>query len=176
MSTLNCTVVPGHVFVPDSQQRVYFTYARLNDLGEPIVTILMDGTIETEDLTADTADMLPIIGFTVDAEVSDKIEVDVQVQNANAVTNSNQFLVRCWLSDTATGAETATTPANDLTVEVGTLLEEVTADEHMLVLTNAAGLITLKVDHTGGTTHTWYLLACVGNGKIYASGKITITV
>jgi len=175
MTTLNCTVLSGHTFVPDSQARIRITSTRLNELGLPTVTANLAGLIAAADLA--TALAAKIIGadISVAAEVSDAIDVTVQIQNAVGSDITGRHSFRCWLSDSEYGGETGTAPATGLSVTTGTQIKSVTANKQLIVETDASGTAVINVDNATGSTHSWYLMVELQN-IVTASTVITITI
>lgn len=175
MTTVAATVTPGQTFTEDANNRVLVTKDRLNNLGQPTVNVPLDGQVAAADLAAAVADMIPNIGLTVGAEASDAIEVTLQVKDAGGSSLSANYLIRVWLGDASMGGLTATAPNTDLTVTTGTELEEITSKKQINLITDANGTAVVKVDNAAGATDTWYLMAEL-DGKVFASGAITITV
>ena len=176
MSLVTTTVTAGYTFVKDAQNRILILMDRLNSLGLPTVIVDMADAIATADLTTALANFIGYPTFSVAAESSDAISVTIQMKNAKAENLASVQALRVWLSDTSKGGETATTPSTGFTVTTGTQLKEVTASEHLMVLTNASGVAVVKADQTGGATHTWYVCAAGNDGVVYASSALAITI
>ena len=129
-----------------------------------------DGAVSAAKLADAVADLIPQIDISVGAEGGNEIVVDIQVQDCQANSNANQFLLHAWLSDTQGGAETASTPSAGCTWGTGTVLEAITANERWTVITDATGAAQVTVGESG--VDTWYLHVEI-DGRIYISDAIT---
>ena len=176
MSLVTCTVSAGYTFVKDAQNRILMLADRLNSLGKPTVTADLVDSVAGADLSNAMANNIAYPSFTVGAESSDTIAVTIQMLNIKAQNLANVQCLRVWLSDSSKGGETATSPNTSFTVTTGTQLKEITAKEHLMVLTNASGVAVVLVNNTSGSTHTWYVCVQALDGTVYASGAVTITI
>ena len=176
MSLVTASVSVGYTFVSDVLGRILILKDRLNSLGTPTVVVDLADAVATGDLTSALSNLIAKPTFTVGAESSDAIEVTIQMKNTKSESVAQTQKLRVWLADTPKAGETATTPSGDLTVTTGTELKEVTSKEQLIALTNSSGVAVIKVDQSGGATHTWYLNAVGADGIVYASGAITITI
>ena len=120
------------------------------------------------------ADALPKMTLAVAAEDSNNIDVTIQLKDIQDNNLAEARLIKAWLSDTATGGETATAPDTDFSVQTGTLLKEVTINKHLEVLASASGVAVLRVSDTGSPT--FYLRAAIDGGKVYTSDAITFAI
>lgn len=175
MSDVNGVVVPGYQFAADAQKRFRVTKTRLNLLGSPTVVVPLADAVDLEDITGDLAALIRGVDIDVGTEASDKIDVTLQAQDARGVDLEEYTLLLCWLSDAAYGAATGTVPNTDATITTGVEIQEVVSKKQFLVLTDATGKAVMRVDNTGGSTHTWYLNVVIG-GRVYVSDAITITI
>lgn len=121
---------------------------------------------------ADLAASLPTVELTVDAESGDDIEVTVQVKDAAGGDLATRALVRVWVGDATYGGEAAAAPDGGLNVQTGTLIETITADKQLVVLTDAGGTAVVRITQSGDKT--FYLMAEL-DGLVKASGAIAFT-
>jgi hypothetical protein len=127
-----------------------------------VENITVDGVISNPDV--------PILSISVATESSNHIAVTIQLDENDGTNIAELFLAHVWLSDTAGGAETGTTPDGDFTATTGTLLEEITADERQLVISDANGTIVMDVEDDDAD-NDWYLVVEF-DGKIFVSDVI----
>jgi hypothetical protein len=85
------------------------------------------------------------------AEVTQSVtlrgDLSIQVKDLEGVAVAAPTLVRVWYSTTAGGAPSATD--NTVAVATGTIIQAVTANAHLLVLTDANGVAVLRVTLSG---------------------------
>lgn len=111
------------------------------------------------------------IEFTVNAQVGDVIDVDIQV-NKNGAAVDEEYALGIWLSD-ALPPDMNATPPNGGTDSFGggVILHEFITDIYFLILADDTGAFTLQITDTG--TPTFYLNVIVPDGTIESSGAIT---
>jgi hypothetical protein len=131
-----------------------------------------DGAVTAAKLSSVLQDLLPTCTIQVGGEVSDNIDVTVQLQDANGNNLAQECVVRLWVGDSAGGGECATAPSGGLSVPTGTLLNTLTADKHLNVISDANGTIVLRLADTG--TPTYYVMAEF-DGRITASSAVTFS-
>lgn len=117
--------------------------------------ILHNTYIPASALSDDLADLLNYPEFTIAAEVSNYIDVTIQVKNAKGDNVAGVRVLELWLSDTNSGWETATTPDTSVGVQTGVPMDVPTAGERLRVMTNASGVATIRITNT--TAQTWYM-------------------
>lgn len=88
-------------------------------------------------------------------------DATIAVKTGDGDSITEAALVRVWFGTTDNGAPSATN--NTVAVTTGTIIQEVLADAHLLVATDADGAIALNV--TINTDGTRYLMAEIG-GKV----------
>jgi hypothetical protein len=128
------------------------------------------GAVAAGDLSDAVQDAIPDVDISVGAEASDAIAVTVQVRDGAGNNRSGLFLLRCWLSDTAGGGETSTSPSGGTAVTTGTLLKAHTADRHLVAITDSAGVAVLTLMEAGAATWT---VNAEFDGVVYSSGAVT---
>lgn len=90
----------------------------------------------------------PIAGlvWTASAEASDIRRLSGQIVDRHQRPEGGRWVVDLWLADAEGGAPSA---AVDVAVVTGTLLHTFTADGHLRLLSDAAGLVEIDVEITG---------------------------
>ena len=151
----------------------------------PLATILTaDGSYDYNDIThytgravhnvchgisaADLQDRTPYLTVTAGAEAGDKIQVTIQAKDAGGNNLAQRMLARVWAAATEYAAPDAT--GNTVSIDTGTPIQEVTADAHHLVLSDAGGTIVYGLTVSGAATR--YVMAEI-DGRVYSSGAIT---
>ena len=115
---------------------------------------------------------IPTIEFTVGGEVSDVINVALQVVDSGGIALAQQLSFLAWLSDTAGAAVTASAPSVGTAIGTdGVIIVEHTAETLMELLTDADGVLDLDIEEAG--VDTWYLNVRLPGGSIVSSGAIT---
>ena len=141
---------------------------------------------------------VPNLLLTVGAEANGTISVTVQVRDAANANIAEFYAIHAWLSDSQYGGETGSTPG-ETSWSTGSVLEEITAGERWVVLTDTNGTAVLAVTYPAPTTTAaptttgagttaaptttvaatttqatvWYLNAEI-HGEIFVSGSITL--
>ena len=118
---------------------------------------------------ADAASWLPTLLLSAGAESGDNIDVTVQVKDALGQNLAIRGLVRMWVGDAAFGGEAAAAPDGGMSVPTGTLMQTITANKQIVVLTDATGKAVLRLTQSG--SKTFYLMAEL-DGRAYASGAL----
>jgi hypothetical protein len=131
---------------------------------------IADSTVSAAKLSAALQDLVPHCSIQVGQEVSDHIDVTVQLEDAAGNNLAHQSVLRLWLGDTTKGGECSSAPSGGMAVQTGTLLSTVTAAKHVLVISDGNGTVVLRVTDSGTPT---YHLMVEFDGKIYASSAIT---
>ena len=131
-----------------------------------------DAIVSAAKLSATLQDQIPTCTIQVGNEASDAIDVTVQLKDAAGNNLAEKNLARLWVGDSAKGGACATAPSGGLSVQTGTLLNTMTADKHLNVISDGNGAIVLRITDTG--TPTYYLMAEF-DGKIVASPAITFS-
>lgn len=102
-----------------------------------------ESSISSDDLDAALRAAIPSCSLQVGGEVSDNIDVTVQVNDAAGAPLAAVTLLRLWVGDADFGGECQTAPSGGISVQTGTLLTTVTANKHLLLLTGANGAAVL---------------------------------
>jgi hypothetical protein len=112
-------------------------------------------------------------GFTVNAESSDTITVNVQLKDLLDADVAAVTVVRMYLSDSSDGVGlTATAPSGGVAAGTdGTILTEDVTDKMFTVISESDGDIDLVLTEVG--VATWYLVAILATGRIAVSAAIT---
>jgi len=142
----------------------------INASGE--ATAIAAGTVEAADLNSTLKAAIPKLTMSVGSQQSGTISVTVQVQDAAGVNLAERFVVRVWLSDSPYGAESSSGPDNGMDPTTGTLLKELTADKHQLVITDTSGQAVITIGHSSSAT--FYLNGEL-DGRIYVSEAVTFS-
>ena len=110
--------------------------------------------------------------FTVNAEVTNNITVDVQIQKDGANV-TEEYSLFFWLSDLAKDTEASAAPNGGVTVgdSNGFTLKEFTTNITWQVITSSSGAIDFVIGDTG--TPTFYLNVILPDGTIATSDAIT---
>jgi len=144
--------------------------ARTN-LGVPPSTRLISagtGLANGGDLSADRTlalsaqaqkDLGSAPGVNAAAEVANARTVTIQLKEYAANLTSEARLVRVWIGDAANGAECAAAPDGGVVFGSGTVIQTITAGKHWMVMSTAAGVITLTL--TESTAKTFYVMAAM---------------
>ncbi len=98
-------------------------------------------------------------------------EVGNTVETTLAVPTGTYSLLDCWLADAPGGGLTSLAP-DDVTVNVGTILETVVAGKRWLILTSTAGVADLTVSYVG--TRNWHW-AVSRHARVYYSDRLYFT-
>ncbi len=112
-------------------------------------------------------DALPKLYVSAGSEVADKITVAILARDAGNNNLTERVLARVWIATTDYGAPDAT--GNTVAVEVGTQIQEVLANAHYLIESNASGSVGVGITISGAATR--YVMAEI-DGKVYSSGAI----
>jgi len=128
------------------------------------------GSVDVGDLSVALQDAIPDVTIAVGTGAANAIAVTVQVRDAADNNRAGLFLLRCWLSDTAGGGETTTSPSGGTAVTTGTLVTAHTADRHLVAVTDATGLAVLTLTEAGA--RTWFVNAEF-DGVVYSSVAVT---
>lgn len=92
------------------------------------------------------------INFTQEPDGEDEILLNFQVSNAANEPVSGRFPLKVWFTaSAATLAETGTTYSGNVTAEEGTIVKVVTAKKNLECVTDANGLLQIKIVDTGNT-------------------------
>ncbi len=134
--------------------------------------ILFGTNIPAEALADEIADLLNYVTFSVGAEAANAIDVTIQVKNAKGDNVEAVRVLELWLSDSAGGWETATTPDTSVAVQAGVAMDVPTANERLRVMTNASGVAVIRITHSAA--HTWFMGAKLQDIVTY-SGAIAFT-
>lgn len=166
MGNINCTVTAGKVFTEDADGKVQVTPDGLNLLGVPTVTVNLD------------AAMVPSATLTTSGETANVRTVTVQLTDAASTNQAVRFIFRAWLSRSqyAFTAAGDAVPNGTVSWTTGTAKELVIASyyvakQHWEVMTTAAGLAVLSVEHTATDATGWYLHVEL-DGRLYVSGQL----
>lgn len=110
--------------------------------------------------------------FTPAAEVGNMIDVAVQLKDADAVNLAVRTGLYGYLSDNADGS-TLTGTAADGGIAAGAagIVDQQTAGKSFYAVTNAAGLVNIRITHS--LAKTYYGVLVLPNGKLAVSGAIT---
>ena len=113
------------------------------------------------------------LDITIGTESGNTIDVDIQVQDLSGNNLSVVYGFTMWLSDSTSGALTATAPDTDFSLNDGFELVSYVTDKMKEVITDDSGVISLSIEHTAAKT--WYLCLKMPNGTIRVSDAITFT-
>ena len=90
----------------------------------------------------------------IGAQAGEEIAVTLSLTDANGNAMAKQWLGEVWLSDTALGDLTATTPSGGITVSTGTQLgNDLTADKHLKAISDTAGQIVVTITHVSAQAY-----------------------
>jgi len=96
-------------------------------------------------------------GVTAAAEAANARTVTIQLKEFAADLTSEARLVRVWIGDLDLGAECAAAPDGGVVFGSGTIVQTITAGKQWMVMSTAAGVITLTL--TESTAKTFYVMA-----------------
>ncbi len=112
--------------------------------------------------------------LTVAAQASTHRDTTVQLKDAAGTALAEKALVRVWISDAAAGALTAAVPAGHVSFTTGTTIITVTTDKAYDVVSDATGVIVVRLtDATGSINTTWYVNVAFGSHVVSAAVNIT---
>ena len=180
MSGLHTEATDGDIHTPfrwiwaDATERGAETDINSNDVNKVGYQVEGNGIWILEDLTPTWTQIGGseiTVEFTVNAQVSTTIGVDVQV-NKNGTAVTERYVLPMWLSDSLPPDMSATPPTN-IDSGNGLLLHEFITDLYFLFQTDATGAATVNVIDSG--TPTFYLNVLMPDGTIESSGAITFT-
>lgn len=123
-------------------------------------------------ITVDTESSLLTASIAIGTETTNEVAATITVQDSQGTTNADDVGMLVWLSDTAGGAESSTTPDIDLTVSGGVSIVEVTANKTLFVTTGSDGIVTVTVGDDDADD-TWYVNALIGDTVI--SSNVTLS-
>lgn len=112
--------------------------------------------------------------ITVGAEVSNVINVAVQLTDATGDDVAAVYHLQAYLSDQTDGTdETAAAPDGGVAIGTnGVILSSPTANIRFRIQTNSSGAFDLDITDVTGTP-TWYLVVILPNGQQVISSAIT---
>ncbi len=113
-------------------------------------------------------DLMPNLNLTAAAEAADKRTVTIQARDAGDNDLAERVLVRLWIATTDYGSPNAT--GNTVAVETGTEIEEVLANAHYMIESDAGGTVAVGITISGAASR--YVMAEI-DGRVYSSGEIT---
>ena len=132
---------------------------------------IADNAVSAAKLSATLQDLMPNCSIQVGQEVSDHIDVTVQLKDAAGNNLAQESVLRLWLGDTANGGECSSAPSGGMALQTGTLLATVTTNKHVLAISDGNGTVVLRLTDTG--TPTYHLLV-ESDGKISNGSAITV--
>ena len=92
------------------------------------------------------------IKFTQEPDGENEILLNIQVVNTSREPLSGRFPLKVWFTaNLTTLAETGTTYSGDVTAEEGSIIKVVTAKKNLECVTDANGLLQLKIVDTAET-------------------------
>lgn len=106
--------------------------------------------------------------LTVGGEDTHHIDVTIQLKDSNSANLAAKALVDVWVSDTAGAAPSAVAPSSTTTFSTGTVLKITTADVLFKVVSDATGVIVVRV--TEATAKNFYVN--VAGGTMVASSAV----
>lgn len=115
------------------------------------------------------------VTFIIGSEAANVINVSLQLTDVAGSAVSGRRILLAYLSDDANGdGITATVPDGNVAINAsGCILSEPTTDKCFLLLSTAAGVISLDIGHSAAKTY--YLVVQLPSGKIVASTQIAFT-
>jgi hypothetical protein len=116
----------------------------------PIPEDFYDGATRKEQVIAVAAKGRAPTAAEIAQTVTLRGDLGIQVVDLEGNAIAEPALVRVWYAATAGGVPSATN--NTVAVQTGTTIQAVTANAHLLVLTNASGAAELRVTITGAAS------------------------
>ena len=148
-----------------------FTAENVHD-ERAFLCLLYLSNIPASALADEVADVLNYPTFSVAAEVSNAIDVTIQLKIVKGDNISEVRVLEVWLADSVGAWETGTAPSTSVGVQTGVAMNVPTALKRLRVMTNASGVAVIRITET--STGTWYLGAKIQDLVAY-SGAITFT-
>jgi hypothetical protein len=108
--------------------------------------------------------------FTVSGDTANVVTTTIQLRNPDGSKPTVAQSVRLWLSDTAGGALCVAAPDGGTAITTGTGVQELTAETHILAVTDATGKLVITGTHSAAKTAYWNLEWL---GRVYSSTILT---
>lgn len=140
----------------------------------PWTMLLKGGAVVAANLEDVLTAAIPSLSISLATIDPSTVDMTIQLKDAAGANLAAYFISEIWLSDTATGWETATGPDGTNTVTSGTLLETHTANKRWSVMSDATGKIVFRFNVDAGAG-TWYAGALSHNDRPYRSSAITLS-
>ena len=114
------------------------------------------------------------VKFTQAPDGEDEILLNFQMVDSRGAPVSGQFAMEVWFTaNLTTLAETGTTYSGAVTAEEGTLVKTVTAKKNFFAVTNAEGLLQIKIVDTGNTEDYAVVTRYGINPRVFVSPAFT---
>lgn len=131
-----------------------------------------DGAVTAAKLAAAVQAKVPGTNtLTAAAQAATHRDVTIQLKDIAGANVAAKTVARVWLSDAAAGAPTASAPDVGFTVQTGVLLAAITANKVLDVISDATGVIVVRIDHAGADT-TWFVNVAVGAALASSAGVL----
>lgn len=101
----------------------------------------------------------PKLALSKSAESADNIDFTIQVTTPRDVNFAKRVLLDVWIGTAQWGAPAGT---QTVTVQTGTLIQTVAANQHIRVQTDATGKAVIRVNVAGAATR-WLMAAIAGD-------------
>lgn len=142
--------------------------------GSVITADIADLAVTAGKLAAAVAAAIPgTPSLTVAAQASTHRDVTIQLKDITGTALAAKAQARVWLSDTAGGAPTATAPDGGAVVQTGTQVAAITADKVLDVVSDATGVIVVRLTESGTGPTTWFVNVAIGN-QVASSAAVAI--
>lgn len=149
------------------------TAANVTD-KRPWTMLLKGGAVAAANLEDALTAAIPSLSISLATIDPSTVDMTIQLKDAAGANLAAYFISEIWLSDTATGWETATGPDGTNSVTTGTLLETITANKRWSVMSDATGKIVFRFNVDAGAG-TWYAGTLSHNDRPYRSSAITLS-